>query len=63
MVRVTGTNQTKPDTDATLADAEEDKNYQKELDAEDGCDNDEDSDEDNEDVYLFCITFSVNKYF
>ena len=53
MVRVTWTNQTKPDTDATLADAEEDKNYQKELDAEEGCENYEDSVEDNDDVYFF----------
>ena len=37
--RVTGTNQTKPDTDATLADAKEDKNQQKEMEAEDECEN------------------------
>ena len=46
-------NQTKPDTNSTLADTEEDKNYQKEVKAVHGCENYEDSDEDNEDIYNF----------
>ena len=55
--RVTGTNKIQPDTDATIAGAEEDKNYQNEVEAEDDNENHEDSNEDDEEVYYFydCI--------
>ena len=57
--RVTGTNKIQPDTDATMAGAEEDKNYQNEVEAEDDNKNHEVSDEDDEEVYylydcIFC---------
>ena len=55
--RVTGTNKIQPDTDATIAGAEEDENYQNEVEAEDDNENHEDSDEDNEEVYYFYDSF------
>ena len=39
--RVTGTNKIQPDTDATIAGAEEDNNYQNEVEAEDDNENHE----------------------
>ena len=53
--KVTGPNPKNPDTDATLAYAEEEKNYQNKVEAKDECDKYEDSDED--DVTLLGLHF------
>ena len=52
--RVIGTNKIQPDTDATIAGAEEDKKYQNEGEAED---NNENHSEDGEEVYYFSDCF------
>ena len=51
--RVTRTNKIQSDTDATIAGAEEEENYQNEVEAEDDNENHEDSNEDDEEVYYF----------
>ena len=50
---VTGTNKIQPDTDATISGAEEDKNYQNEVEAKDDNENHEGSNEYDVKVYYF----------